>query len=193
MEFAEVASMGMELLGLSYLTTQDGGFYSAAEAARAQIEHLEGIITLLPYIAAVDALQHWVYSHPEEAADINNCDVKWAELIDRFLPGLDWSDAEAEKKAYWHRQSHIFQDPFYYVEYGIAQLGAVQVWANFLQDPVRALADYRKALALGGTVPLPDLYATAGIKFAFDVDILQSAVDLIESTIAELEPIAESA
>ncbi|MHB8626796.1 MAG: M3 family oligoendopeptidase [Aggregatilineales bacterium] len=190
-EFAEVASMAMELLGLPYLTTQVGGFYSEAESARAQIEHLEGIIGLLPYMAAVDALQHWIYTHPEEAADIHNCDAKWAELIDRFLPGLDWSGAEAEKKAYWHRQSHIFQDPFYFVEYGIAQLGAVQVWANFLYDPVRAVADYRKALALGGTVPLPELYAAAGIKFAFDVDTLQSAVDLIESTIVALEPVAE--
>jgi oligoendopeptidase F len=183
--------MAMELLGFPYLTAKDGGFYSEADAARAQIEHLESLIRFWPYMAAVDALQHWAYTHPEEAADIQNCDTKWAELIDRFWPGLDWSDAEAEKRAHWQRQSHIFQDPFYYVEYGIAQLGAVQVWANARRDRSRAVADYRKALALGGTVPLPDLYAAAGIKFAFDADTLQLAVDLIESTIAALEPVAE--
>jgi oligoendopeptidase F len=193
MEFAEVASMGMELLGLPYLKAQDGGFYSEADAARAQIEHLEGIIQFWPYMAAVDGLQHWAYTHPEEAGDIENCDAVWAELIDCFWPGLDWSGVEAEKRAYWHRQSHIFQDPFYYVEYGIAQLGAVQVWANAIRDPVRAVADYRNALSLGGTVPLPDLYATAGIKFAFDSDTLQRAVDLIESTVEQLEPVADSA
>lgn len=192
MEFLEVASMAMELLGLPYLTRQNGGFYSEAEAARAQIEHLETLIRFWPYMAAVDSLQHWAYTHPEAAADIQNCDTRWAELLDRFWPGLDWSGAEAEKRAYWHRQSHIFQDPFYYVEYGIAQLGAVQVWANALRDPARAVAAYRKALALGGTVPLPDLYATAGIKFAFDADTLQSAVDLIENRIAQLEPVAET-
>jgi oligoendopeptidase F len=189
-EFAEVASMGMELLASPYLTARDGGFYTEAEAARARIEHLETNIRFWPYMAMIDALQHWVYEHPAEGADMERCDDVWSGLVDRFWPGFDWSGLEREKRTYWHRQGHPFDDPFYYVEYGIAQLGATQVWGNALRDQAGAVADYRRALALGATATLPDLYAAAGVRFAFDAATLRQAVALTERVIAELEPIA---
>lgn len=190
MEFAEVASMAMELLGSPYLTRERGGFYSEAGAARARLDNLREIITFWPYMAMIDALQHWIYEHPSEAADIERCDEQWDALVKRYWPGLDWAGLEREKRSYWHQQSHVFTDPFYYIEYGIAQLGAVQVWANALRDPAGAAAAYRRALALGATLPLPQLYAAAGAKFAFDAATLRDAVDLIERTIEELEPLA---
>jgi oligoendopeptidase F len=186
-EFAEVASMGMELLASPYKTREYGSFYTDREAARAMIELLEGIITFWPYMALVDAFQHWIYENPAEGSVASNCEEKWAELWDRFMIGIDYSGLEDAKMTYWHRQSHIFGSPFYYVEYGLAQLGAVQVWANARQDQEKAVADYRKALSLGATVPLPQLFTAAGAKFAFDAEILKQAVDLMEAVIGEME------
>ena len=186
-EFAEVASMSMELLASPYTTRECGGFYTAAEHAQTMIQLLEGIITFLPYMAVVDAFQHWAYENPEAASVASKCEETWGELWDRFRPGIDYSGLEDHKKTYWHRQSHIFETPFYYVEYGLAQLGAVQVWANARRDQQKAVADYRRALALGATVPLPELYAAAGAKFAFDEETLKSAVDLLEDVIQEME------
>ena len=162
MEFAEVASMGMELLAAPYLPAQEDSFYSEPEAARARVEHLEGLILFWPYMAVVDAFQHWVYENHAAAADAKNCDAKWAELWRRFMPGVDWSGLDNEMMTGWHRKLHIYHYPFYYVEYGLAQLGAVQVWRNALEDQSDAVAHYRAALSLGGTVPLPELYAAAG-------------------------------
>jgi oligoendopeptidase F len=186
-EFAEVASMSMELLASPYKTKECGGFYTDHEQARTMIELLEGIITLLPYIALVDAFQHWIYETPNVSSDASKCEEKWAELWDRFMIGIDYSGLEDHKKTYWHRQGHIFGSPFYYVEYGLAQLGAIQVWANARRDQKRAVADYRRALALGATVPLPELFAAAGAKFAFDAQTLKEAVDLIDEVIGEME------
>jgi oligoendopeptidase F len=186
-EFAEVASMGMELIASPYKTKEYGGFYTESEGARAMIELLETGITFWPYMALVDAFQHWIYENPGDGSNASKCEEKWAELWDRFMPGIEYSGLEDAKKTYWHRQSHIFHNPFYYVEYGLAQLGAVQVWANALKDQKKAVADYRKALALGATVPLPQLFATAGAKFAFDAKTLKEAVDLMEGVIGEME------
>jgi oligoendopeptidase F len=193
MEFAEVASMGMELLAAPYLTAAFGGFYTEAEAARARIDVLEGILTFWPYMAMIDGLQHWIYEHHEEASDLERVDDYWVELSSRFRPQLDWTGLDVERRTFWHQQSHVFQDPFYYIEYGMAQLGAVQIWSNALHDQAGAVASYRKALALGGTATLPELYAAAGATFAFDASTLQRAVELIEHTIAELEPQAAQA
>lgn len=186
-EFAEVASMSMELLASPYVTKQSGGFYTESEAARAMIENLEGIIRFWPYMALVDAFQHWIYENPGEGSDASKCEEKWAELWDHFMIGIDYSGLEDAKKTFWHRQGHIFWSPFYYVEYGLAQLGAVQVWANARKDQKKAVADYRRALALGATVPLSQLFATAEAKFAFDVKTLKEAVDLMEEVIGEME------
>ena len=192
MEFCEVASMGMELLASPYLTTQYCGFYTEAEAARARVDNLRSIIAFWPYMAMIDALQHWVYEHETSGgADLEAVDDYWVTLVDRYWPDQDWSGLEREKRSVWHRQGHVFTDPFYYIEYGIAQLGAVQIFGNALRDQAGAVAAYRRALALGGTVSLPDLYAAAGVRFAFDASILREAVDLIERVIAELEPVAQ--
>jgi oligoendopeptidase F len=187
MEFAEVASMGMELLAAPYLLASQGGFYSEAEAARARVEHLEGIILFWPYMAVVDAFQHWVYENPEKAANPAQCDAQWEGLWQRFMPGVDWSGLEQERMTGWQRKLHIFQVPFYYIEYGLAQLGAMQVWRNAIQDQAGAVAAYRKALALGGTVALPTLYETAGARFAMDASVLGQAVELAEQTINQLD------
>ena len=151
MEFCEVASMGMELLSAPYLASDRGGFYSEADAARAYADHLRGIVTFLPYMAVVDAFQHWVYVDAPEGVTAADLDAKWCELWDRFMIGIDYAGLQVEKETGWHRKLHIFTDPFYYVEYGLAQLGALQVWRNALRDQRKAVADYRAALALGGT------------------------------------------
>ncbi|NPV57277.1 MAG: M3 family oligoendopeptidase [Anaerolineae bacterium] len=189
MEFAEVASMSMELLASPYLAN-DGSFYSQAEAARALIEHLESNLWFFPYMAVVDAFQHWVYEHPQQAADPANCDRAWGEQWARFMPFEDWSGLEEERVTGWQRKGHIFQVPFYYIEYGLALLGATQVWRNALQDQAGAVAAYRRALALGNTATLPELFQAAGARFAFDPATLQVCVDLMEQQIAKFEPLA---
>jgi oligoendopeptidase F len=187
LEFAEVASMSMELLAAPYLTNGADSFYTPAEAARARIAHLEEIILFWPYMAVVDAFQHWVYTNHTAATDAANCDAKWAELWARFMRGIDWSGFDDAMMTGWHRKQHIHRRPFYYVEYGLAQMGAVQVWRNSLNDQTKAIANYRKALSLGGTKPLPELFSAAGATFAFDAATLGELVALIERTIAELE------
>ncbi|HAV76054.1 MAG TPA: M3 family oligoendopeptidase [Anaerolineae bacterium] len=186
-EFAEVASIGMELLASPYITREHGGYYTEQDSARAMIGQLEFYIKFFPYMALVDAFQHWVYENPMEASNISKCNDKWSELWDRFMAGVDYSGLEDSKRTYWYWQSHIHTGPFYYVEYGLAQLGAIQVFGNARKDQKKAVADYRKALALGGTVPLPELFTAAGAKFAFDAKTLKEAVDLVEEVIGELE------
>lgn len=187
MEFCEVASMSLELLAAPYLTNDSGGFYTPSEAARARIEHLEGSILFLPYMAVVDAFQHWVYTHPDEALNSGNCDLVWDELWARFMSGVDWGGFEDARMTGWHRKIHIFGVPFYYIEYGMAQIGALQVWRNSLKDQAGAVAAYRQALSLGGTRTLPELFAAAGAEFRFDSDMLTDLFELVEQTIADLE------
>ncbi|MCA9892653.1 MAG: M3 family oligoendopeptidase [Anaerolineae bacterium] len=189
MEFNEVASMAMELLAMPYITEDNGGYYTAAEAARSRIGHLEGIIKFWPYMAVVVEFQHWIYANHDEATNPDACDAKWLEIWNRFMTDVDFSGYEDYILNRWRRQLHIFRVPFYYIEYGLAQLGAVQVWANALKDQAAALSQYRDALALGGTVTLPQLYETAGARLAFDADTLRTYIDLIEGTIGELEAI----
>jgi len=188
-EFCEVASMSMELLAAPYLEADKGGFYSPAEAARARLEHLEGMLVFWPYMAVVDAFQSWAYTHPE-GADPRACDAKWAELWHTYKQGVDYSGLEDWVMTGWQRKLHIMEIPFYYIEYGLAQLGAAQVWANSLHDPQQALSAYRQALALGNTRTLPQLFEAAGAKLAFDVDTLGRIVALIEKTIDELEALS---
>lgn len=187
LEFAEVASMAMELLAAPYLSVDAGGFYSQSEARRFLLGHLEHILTFWPYMAVVDAFQHWAYIHSDQSLDPARCDEQWLSLWNRFLPGVDWSGLEAEAMTGWQRKQHIYRYPFYYVEYGLAQLGAVQIWKNALQDQASAVEAYRRALSLGGTVPLPQLYEAAGAKLAFGEKTLAEGVSLIEKTIDELE------
>ncbi len=187
MEFCEVASMGMELLAAPYLTSDRGGFYTGADAARAYADHLRGIVTFLPYMAVVDAFQHWVYVDAPEGVTAAGLDAKWCELWDRFMVGIDYAGLQAEKETGWHRKQHIFTDPFYYVEYGLAQLGALQVWRNALKDQRKAVADYRAALALGGTRGLAQLFAAAGGRFAFDRRTVGELMALVEEQLELLK------
>jgi oligoendopeptidase F len=114
-------------------------------------------------------------------------DAKWSELWDRFMPGIDYSGLQTEKETGWHRKAHIFTDPFYYVEYGLAQLGALQVWRNALHDQAKAVADYRAALALGNTRGLPELFRAAGATFAFDRRTVGELMELIVEQLDKLE------
>lgn len=184
-EFAEVASMGMEFIGHKYLDSSNGGYYSPEDACRARIEHIEKCILFWPYMAVVDAFQHWVYANPELGRIPSECDKTWSSLWDRFMQGEDWTGLQAEKETGWHRKLHIFHVPFYYVEYGLAQLGAVQVWRNALESESKALQDYRGALALGGTKTLPETFQACGIRFGWDSKLMKDAVDLMEAKIEE--------
>lgn len=181
LEFCEVASMSLELLGNEHLDC----FYGPAEAGRARRDHLEGIVELFPWIATVDAFQHWLYTHPghtraERAA-------AWRTLLDRFGGEVDWSGYELARASLWHRQPHIFLSPFYYVEYGIAQLGALQVWANARKDRAAALRAFHHGLALGGSRPLPELFAAAGCRFDFSRETLRPLVSMVRDAWAKLD------
>jgi oligoendopeptidase F len=184
-EIAEVASTGMELLASPYLSMQ-GGFYTPADAARALTTNLQELIRFWPYMAVVDAFQHWMYEHPQAASQPASRDACWSELWDRFIIGVDWSGLEDEKATGWQRKPHITQEPFYYIEYGLAQLGALQVWRNARRDQAAAVRLYRQALALGATAGLTELYQAAGARLIFDVEPLQELIDLMEGVIAEL-------
>jgi len=186
-EFVELGSMAMELLGSPFLTRDRGGFYTERQFAQARLEQLESILTFWPYMAVVDAFQHWVYENPEAARDTRQCDEVWASLVRVFMPHLDWTGIEDTLRVCWRLQGHIIISPFYYVEYGMAQLGAIGVWANALRDQQGAVKTYRKALSLGNTVSLPDLYRAAGVKFAFGEKEVAQAVGLVERAISELE------
>lgn len=161
-EICEVASMSMELLAAEFLEE----FYYDEDATRARRAHLEGIVNVLPWICTVDAFQSWVYSHPGHSREERA--KAWAALMERFGGRVDWSGFEQARALLWHRQLHIFTHPFYYIEYGIAQLGALQVWANSCRDKRRALRQYKDALRLGASRPLPELFAAAGCRFQFD-------------------------
>ncbi|NLF32591.1 MAG: M3 family oligoendopeptidase, partial [Planctomycetes bacterium] len=181
-EFCEVASMGMELLADGHLDV----FYGGADLARSRREHLEGVIMILPWVATIDAFQHWIYTHPDHGLQERR--AAWVAIHDRFGGGVvDWTGLEEAKASLWHRQLHIFEMPFYYIEYGIAQLGALQLWVRARTDPAAALDAYKAALALGGSRPLPELFAAAGLRFDFSAATLGP---LVEAVAAELQTLA---
>ena len=183
-EAAELASMSMELLAAPYLAAPDG-YYAADDARRAQIEHLEDVLFSLAHIASVDAFQSWIYTSGE-GGDATARDQAWLSIRSRFERGIDWSGLEQERVSRWYRQLHIFQYPFYYIEYGIAQLGALQVWERSLADHGDAVRKYKQALSLGGTRSLPDIFAAAGAQLVFDTDSMGRLVDLVEARLAVL-------
>ena len=186
-EFAEVASMSMELIASPFTIKEIGGFYDEKDYARSMITHFEEMLKFWPYMALVDHFQHWIYENEAVSHDGELCEKKWAELWDRYMPSIDYSGLEDAKKTYWHRQSHIFTSPLYYIEYGMAQLGAAQVWANSLVNQKQAITDYTNALKLGSKASLPELFKAAGADFKFDVPTLKRSVDLIEQQLELLE------
>lgn len=166
-EFSEVASMGMEVLSLPHLDV----FYPEEEdRRRARREFFEGLVRLLPWIATVDAFQHQLYTHPGHTREQRK--AWWVETFRRFQPGVDWSGYEEAEAYLWHRQLHLFLHPFYYVEYGIAQLGALQLWLQSREDFRGAVARYRAALQLGGSRPLRELFQAAGLRFGLGNDVV---------------------
>lgn len=180
-EFCEVASMSMELLGNDFLEE----FYPEAKANRARENHLESILKVLPWIATVDAFQHWVYTHPHHTPEERA--QAWTNVMDRFEGDVEWTGYERVRRLLWHKQLHIFLNAFYYIEYGIAQMGALRVWANYREDKASAAQSYKKALKLGNTVSLPELFAAAGCPFSFGRETLRPLIQLIQ---AELENLA---
>ncbi len=178
MEMAEVASMGMELLAYEHLDV----FYRGDDLGRARREQLEGILNIFPWIATIDAYQHWLYTNPTHTREQRT--QQWSSLLERFGGVEDWTGYEQARRAQWQRQLHLYNCPFYYIEYGIAQIGALQLWQNARQDKANALRQYREALSLGGARPLPELWAAAGVKFDFSRATLRP---LIDALLAELK------
>ncbi|MGN6390798.1 MAG: M3 family oligoendopeptidase [Gemmatimonadales bacterium] len=183
-ESAELASMSMELLASRHLA-QPSGFFSAEDQRGATLEHLEDVLLSLVHIASVDAFQTWIYTDPK-GGDAAARDEAWLRIRRRFERGVDWSGLDTERVARWYRQLHIFMYPFYYIEYGIAQLGAIQIWRNSLADPAGAVARYREALSLGAVRSLPEMYRAAGAKLTFDPDLIGELVELVEAQIEKI-------
>ena len=180
-EFAEVASMSMELL------TQDEWqiFYdNDDEVNRAILSHLEGVVFLLPWIATIDAFQHWIYANPNHTREERT--EYWLSLRDRFGSKMDWKDNEDFRELSWQQQGHLFGVPFYYIEYGIAQLGALQLWQTHRKSPEKALKDYENAMKLGNTKILPELFAAAELKLEFDEKHVDSLINEVKTAMAEV-------
>jgi oligoendopeptidase F len=181
-EVAELASMSMELLSMK----EWGHFYANAdELNRAKREQLEGVLKVLPWIAQIDAFQHWVYEHPTHTVAERH--AHWSSLSKDFGTGLtDWSGYEDQIATSWQRQLHLFEVPFYYIEYGIAQLGALGVWMNSLTDFESGLTAYQEALKLGYTKSIPEIYETANVPFDFSSERLKSLAGFIQLELIKL-------
>jgi oligoendopeptidase F len=176
-EIAEVASMSMELFTMDHW---DVFFSDPTELQRAKEQQLERVITIFPWIATIDKFQHWIYEHPGSNAVTRN--QVWLSILNEFSSSvIDFSGLEDYRAYQWQRQLHLFEVPFYYIEYGIAQLGAIGLWQQYHQDPVNALANYTKALSLGGTKTLPALFAAAGLPFDFSADRIRTLMQFVQS------------
>lgn len=184
-EFAEVASMSMELLTMPYW---DEFYPDAEDANRARRKQLESSISLLPWIATIDAFQHWIYLNPTHSREDRA--QAWLDIESRFGHmghRCDFTGLEEERKFVWQRQGHIFGVPFYYIEYGIAQLGALGIWLTSLeQSEAEALALYKKAMSLGGSRPLPELFNAAGLPFDFGPETVGRLVDRVQLELDKL-------
>jgi oligoendopeptidase F len=180
LEIQEVASYTMELLTASYL----GHVYESDEDAnRGYRELLDAIVVRMPWVAAIDQLQHWIYTHPRHTADDRR--LAWTGVYRRFHPEwVDWSDFDEALAASWQQQTHVFVEPFYYIEYGIATLAALDLWRRANSgERSGAVAAYRAALSLGGSRPLPDLFGAAGVSFRFDATIVAPAAAALEEAL----------
>ncbi len=174
-EFAEVASMSMELIGMSNLKPFYGDDREAIE--RSTLGELEDVVWLFPWVASVDSFQHRLYNFPTHTAE-DRSDI-WDEIMSRYDAGVDYSGLEAVRRNLWQKQLHIFECPFYYIEYGIAQIGALQVWANFKKDPKKAIDDLFRAESLGSSRPVKELFEAANIKFDFSPKTLEPLMQVV--------------
>jgi oligoendopeptidase F len=182
MEVAELASMSMELLSMDHW---DIFFPNAADLKRAKREHLEDIIETLPWVATIDKFQHWIYENPKH--NLTDRARNWNVVYDKFSDSVtDWSGMKEEKDYLWQKQLHLYEVPFYYIEYGMAQLGAIAVWRNFRKDNRKGLEGYMQALRLGSTRTIPETYKAAGIRFDFSRAYIRELMDFVKS---ELEKV----
>jgi oligoendopeptidase F len=176
MEIAEVASMAMELFSMENWEIY---FENPADLRRAKIQQLERVITIFPWIATIDKFQHWVYENPKHDSDQRT--ENWFRIYNEFnSKTIDWTGLEKYQKNIWQKQLHLFEVPFYYIEYGIAQLGAIGLWMQFKKNKDSALDNYIGALTLGGTKTLPELYEAAGLKFDFSGDYIRELMNFVE-------------
>ncbi|HVD99281.1 MAG TPA: M3 family oligoendopeptidase [Cytophagaceae bacterium] len=179
-EVAELASMSMELISMEYW---DIFFKDKKELARAKREHLEGIIQTLPWVATIDRFQHWIYENP--AHSVEERKKKWNEVYSMFANDItDWTGQEKYRNFLWQKQLHLFEVPFYYIEYGIAQLGAIAVWKNYKENPKKGFEQYVNALKLGYTKPIREIYQTAGIKFDFSAPYIRELISFVKKEMA---------
>ncbi len=179
-EVAELASMAMELISMDHW---DVYFDNGEDLKRAKKEHLEQILETLPWVATIDKFQHWIYENPKHSiADRNK---EWNKIFNMFSDDItDWSELQSAKDYLWQKQLHLYEVPFYYIEYGMAQLGALAVWKNFKQNPTKGLEDYLNALKLGYKRSIPEIYQAANIKFDFSKEYIR---DLMQFVRTELE------
>lgn len=181
-EFAEVASMSMELIGATNLKPFYGDNKDAI--ARSVEGELADVVWLFPWVASIDSFQHELYNRPNHTA-AERSEI-WLKIMDRYDSGIDYSGLEDVRANLWQKQLHLFECPFYYIEYGIAQLGALQVWANFKKDPQKAIDDLFKAESLGSSRPIPELFATANIKFDFTPKTLEPLMQVVWDEMSKL-------
>jgi oligoendopeptidase F len=182
-EVAELASMSMELLTMDYWNVF---FDNEEDLRRAKIQHLESIIETLPWVATIDKFQHWLYENPTHS--IEERQSRWLEIYEQFSDSItDWSGLEEFKKYIWQKQLHIYEVPFYYIEYGMAQLGAVGVWRNYKQNPQQGLEGYLNALKLGYTAPISEIYAAAHIPFDFSKNYITELMNFVREELEGLK------
>lgn len=181
-EVAELASMSMELISMDHW---DIFFGNEDELKRAKLEHLEQIIETLPWVATIDKFQHWIYENPNHSVEdrVN----AWNQIFEVFTDSVtDWSGLEINKNYIWQKQLHLYEVPFYYIEYGMAQLGAVAVWKNFKENPQKGLDGYMNALKLGYTKSIPEVYAAANISFNFSEEYIAELMNFVKNEIEAL-------
>jgi oligoendopeptidase F len=182
MEIAEVASMAMELFSMDHWHVF---FENKNDLQRAREHQLERVISVFPWIATIDKFQHWVYEHPDHGLEERAS--KWMEILLEFSPReIDFSGLETYRQSGWQRQLHLFEVPFYYIEYGIAQLGAIGLWMQYKENKEHALENYIRALSLGGTKTLPELYKAAGLEFNFSGDYIKRLMDFVGKELEEI-------
>jgi oligoendopeptidase F len=185
LEFAEVASMSMELLTMPYWQGKGSYYESEEDFLRAKRKQVEGSVSLLPWIATIDAFQHWIYSRPTHSRAERT--AQWLALDERFGHAVSWHGLETPRASLWHRQLHLFGAPMYYIEYGIAQLGALGLWLRSLEEGEKtAVEAYIKALSLGGSKPLPELFKAAGLRFDFGEATIGRLVERVEKELEKL-------
>jgi oligoendopeptidase F len=183
MEVAEVASMAMELFTMDHW---DVFFSNPEELSRAKQHQLERVITIFPWIAIIDKFQHWIYANPVHKHEERT--AAWIKLLDEFKDeAMDFSGLETYRANAWQRQLHLFEVPFYYIEYGIAQLGAIGLWMQYKQNPSKALENYCSALSLGGTCTLPELFEAAGLEFDFSPARIKVLMDFVKEEMKKID------